>query len=74
MNEQLFTGKSEYYEKSRPVVSQEVVDYLCSLVPADAVFADIGVATGKYTSLIAERGNVIYAVDPNSEMHIVFVQ
>ncbi len=71
MNEQLFTGKSGYYEMSRPKVSQSAVDYLCSIVPPDAVFADIGAGTGKFTSLIAERDYAIYAVEPNSEMHMV---
>lgn len=74
MNEELFNGKTEYYEKSRPVVSKEAVDYLCSLVPSDAVFADIGAGTGKFTSLIAERGNLIYAVEPNIEMHSVLTK
>lgn len=71
MNEQLFIGKSEYYEMSRPAVSQRAVDYLCFIVPSDAVFADIGAGTGKFTSLIAKRDYDIYAVEPNSEMRMV---
>lgn len=71
MNEQLFTGRVDYYEKARPEVASEAVDYLCSLVSKDAVFADIGAGTGKFTSLIAERGYSVYAVEPNHEMHSV---
>lgn len=71
MNEQLFTGKAEYYEKSRPMVAKDAIDYLCSIVPPDAVFADIGAGTGKFTSLIAERGYFVYAVEPNEAMYSV---
>ena len=71
MNEKLFNGKTEYYEQSRPSVSQEAIDYLFSLIPSGAVFADIGAGTGKFTSLIAERGNTIFAIEPNNDMHRV---
>lgn len=71
MNEELFNGKTEYYENSRPAVCKNAVDFLYNLLPSNAVFADIGAGTGKFTSLIAERGNVIYAVEPNVEMHSV---
>ena len=68
MNDHLFDGKVEYYEKSRPLVSQEAVKYLYSIIPSNAVFADIGAGTGKFTSLIADQGNLIFAVEPNIEM------
>lgn len=71
MNEELFTGKTNFYEMARPKVSKEAVDYLCSLLPEDAVFADIGAGTGKFTSLIADRGYRIYAVEPNNDMYAV---
>lgn len=74
MNEQLFTGKVQDYEKSRPAVSLNALDYICSLVPNDAVFADIGAGTGKFTSLIANRGYHTYAVEPNQDMHFVLAE
>lgn len=74
MNEDLFNGKTEYYEKSRPSVSRKAVDFLFSAVSSDAVFADIGAGTGKFTSLIAERGNAVYAVEPNEQMYAVLAK
>jgi ubiquinone/menaquinone biosynthesis C-methylase UbiE len=64
----LFSGKAESYAKARPSYPQEAVDYVCSLAKADAVFADIGAGTGKWTELIAARGYEIYAVEPNDDM------
>lgn len=69
MDDKLFDGKTENYEKSRPSVSPKALEYLYSLLPSNAVFADIGAGTGKFTSLIAERENLIYAVEPNLEMY-----
>lgn len=71
MSTQLFNGKIEDYEKGRPEISHNALEYICSIVPADAVFADVGAGTGKFTSLIVERGNFVYAVEPNDEMRAV---
>lgn len=71
MYTQLFCGKASIYEKGRPNISREALDYLFSIIPTNAVFADVGAGTGKFTSLIAKRGNFIYAVEPNDEMRTI---
>lgn len=71
MYTQLFCGKASIYEKGRPEISREALEYLYSIIPTDAVFVDVGAGTGKFTSLIAKRGNFIYAVEPNEEMRTV---
>lgn len=64
-----FTGKAEAYAIGRPGYPQSAVDYICSLVPSDGVFADIGAGTGKFTIELAKRNYSIYAVEPNADMN-----
>lgn len=71
MNTQLFNGKMEDYERGRPEISHDALEYICSIVPENAVFADVGAGTGKFTSLIVERGYFVYAVEPNDDMRTV---
>lgn len=71
MDTQSFNGKTEDYEKGRPEISHEALKYLYSIIPSDAVFADVGAGTGKFTSLIVKKGNFVYAVEPNKEMRSV---
>lgn len=68
MNTEVFTGKAEVYAKARPGYPQQAIDYICTLVPDHAVFADIGAGTGKLTLPLAQRGYQIYAVEPNTDM------
>ena len=68
MNIENFTGKAEAYAKGRPGYPKAAIDYICSLVPKDAVFADIGAGTGKFTVTLAERGYSVFAVEPNADM------
>jgi len=68
MNCEKFTGKAEAYAKARPTYAAEAIDHICSLVKPDAVFADIGAGTGKFTFQIAQRGYKVFAVEPNSDM------
>ena len=49
MNTELFTGKAKHYASTRPSYPLEAIDYICSLVPPNAVFADIGAGTGLFT-------------------------
>jgi len=44
------------------------VEYIYQLAPTDAVFADIGAGTGKFTELLARYGNKVFAVEPNTDM------
>lgn len=71
MQTQSFDGKSQQYEMGRPEVCLDALEYLLSIIPTNAVIAEMGAGTGKFTSLIAERGYNIYAVEPNDEMRKV---
>lgn len=68
MNTEIFTGKAEAYAKARPSYPDEAIDSICSLVPPDAVFADIGAGTGKFTVQLAKHGYSVFAVEPNADM------
>jgi len=68
INTELFTGKAEAYASARPGYPDEAMDYIASLVPPGAVFADIGAGTGKFTALLARRGYALFAVEPNADM------
>ena len=68
MNTEAFTGRAQAYVKARPSYPDEAVEYIYGLAPMGAVFADIGAGTGKFTELIAQRGNKIFAVEPNADM------
>jgi SAM-dependent methyltransferase len=68
INIEEFTGKAENYAKGRPGYPEAAIEYICSLVPQNAVFADIGAGTGKFTVKLAEHGYSIFAVEPNADM------
>ena len=68
MNTEIFTGKAQAYAAARPGYPDEAIDYIRSLVPPNAVFADIGAGTGKFTECIAKYGYKIFAVEPNDDM------
>lgn len=63
-----FTGKAEAYAKGRPGYPKAALDYIASLVEQDAVFADIGAGTGKFTQELAQRGYTLFAAEPNADM------
>jgi ubiquinone/menaquinone biosynthesis C-methylase UbiE len=68
MNIENFTGKAEAYAIGRPGYPKAAIEYICSLVPKDAIFADIGAGTGKFTVALAERGYSVFAIEPNADM------
>ena len=63
---QSFQDGGEHYERVRPGYPQESADWLVPAGARDA--ADIGAGTGKFTSLLAERGLGTVAVDPSADM------
>ena len=65
-----FTGRAEAYAKGRPGYPKAAVDYICSLVPHNAIFADIGAGTGLFAEKLAARNYTIYAVEPNADMRV----
>ena len=68
MNTEAFTGRAQAYAKARPGYPDEAMEYIRTLVPPNAVFADIGAGTGKFTELLSRYGNEIFAVEPNDDM------
>ena len=68
MNTEIFTGKAQAYANARPGYPDEVLEYISTLTRTDAVFADIGAGTGKFTILLAKRGYNLFAVEPNADM------
>jgi ubiquinone/menaquinone biosynthesis C-methylase UbiE len=68
MSTEIFTGKAEAYASARPGYPGGAIDYICSLVPPDAVIIDVGAGTGKFTLPLAERGYSVFAVEPNADM------
>lgn len=68
MSTEIFTGKAEAYAKARPGYPETALDHIGSLMPPDAVFADIGAGTGKLTLLLARRRYPGFAVEPNADM------
>ena len=74
MNNEAFTGRAQAYTIARPGYPDEAIRYIRSLVPTDALFADIGAGTGKFTELIAMHGYSIFAVEPNDDMRAELVK
>ncbi|MCL2608557.1 MAG: class I SAM-dependent methyltransferase [Treponema sp.] len=68
MNTELFTGRAEAYEHGRPGYPVSVLDYIKNLVPQNAVIAEVGAGTGKFTELLAKGGFTLYAIEPNADM------
>jgi len=67
-NTELFSGKAQAYANARPGYPNVALDYIKSIVPPNAVFADIGAGTGIFTELLACKGFEVYAVEPNADM------
>jgi ubiquinone/menaquinone biosynthesis C-methylase UbiE len=74
MNTEIFTGKAEVYDKARPSYPDEAVEYICGFAPSNAVFADVGAGTGKFTELIAKRSYSLFAIEPNSDMRAQLIK
>jgi SAM-dependent methyltransferase len=63
-----FSDRAESYAKYRPGYPDEMLAYLGTLVPADALVADVGSGTGILTHRLLARGYIVYAVEPNEPM------
>lgn len=68
MNTELFTGKADAYTIARPGYPDAAFEYINSIVSPDAVFADVGAGTGKFTVSIARYGYKVFAIEPNADM------
>ena len=73
MNETKFDGMGRIYAQYRPSYPQSFIDYLFSDVGVtmDSVIADIGSGTGILTRQLLEKGNRVYAVEPNTDMRMM---
>jgi SAM-dependent methyltransferase len=64
-----FTGKTTAYDKARPGYAPAALDYLLGLMDnPQAVIADIGAGTGKFSAMLCARGRDVVAVEPNADM------
>jgi ubiquinone/menaquinone biosynthesis C-methylase UbiE len=71
-----FSSRVDDYVKYRPGYPREIVNLLaseCALTPA-SVIADIGSGTGLLSELFLRHGNMLYGVEPNSEMRAAAAQ
>ena len=70
MNETKFNGMGNIYAKYRPSYPQEFIEFIYSHVGVNinSVIADIGSGTGILTKQLLEKGNRVFAVEPNSDM------
>ena len=63
-----FTRRAQAYTEARPGYPKEAIEYIFKLSPSNAIFADIGAGTGKFTELLAPYDNKIFAIEPNNDM------
>lgn len=72
MNETKFDGMGKLYSQYRPSYPQRFIEYLLLDVgiTTGSVIADIGSGTGILTRQLLEKGNRIYAVEPNEDMRM----
>ena len=68
INIEAFSGKALAYSEARPGYPDKAIEHICRLIPQEAVFADIGAGTGKFTALLAKYGYKTFAVEPNTDM------
>jgi len=65
-----FSARVQNYVKFRPDYPDQLLDTIFTDLELDpeAWVADIGSGTGKFTRLLLERGQAVYAIEPNAEM------
>jgi SAM-dependent methyltransferase len=67
-----FSNRVENYVRYRPGYPREVIEDLkteCGLRPSHVV-ADIASGTGIFTRMLLENTNIVFGVEPNSEMRV----
>lgn len=65
-----FTDRAEAYVAARPSYPLEAIDVLIEGLgdPAGLAVADLGAGTGISSRVIAARGPLVYAIEPNAKM------
>lgn len=69
---QRFSRVVENYIHYRPRYPQEIAAFLaeeCGLLPSQSI-ADIGSGTGLLTEVFLKNGNLVYGIEPNTEMRL----
>lgn len=70
MNENIFSGVADIYDKYRPSYPSELFTYLCSALNINSytTIADIGSGTGILSKQLLNICGWVYAVEPNDDM------
>ncbi|MFX0001133.1 MAG: class I SAM-dependent methyltransferase [Candidatus Hodarchaeota archaeon] len=65
-----FSSRVENYIKYRPSYPQEIIEFLKEeeIFSTNSVIADIGSGTGILSKLFLKEGNLVYGVEPNTDM------
>ena len=65
-----FLGKSDNYVKYRPSYPNDILIFLNQKHEfiQNSICAEIGSGTGKFTNLLIQNKNIVFAVEPNDEM------
>lgn len=73
MNENVFDGIANIYDKYRPSYPRELFTYLCSDIGMNrsSKVADIGSGTGILSKELTNICKIVYAVEPNNDMRIM---
>jgi SAM-dependent methyltransferase len=64
----LFGDVAELYDESRPAYPATVIDALLAGVPHGARVLEVGAGTGKATTMVADRGAQVLAIEPSPGM------
>lgn len=67
-----FSDRVENYRKYRPNYPKEIIPFLeteIGLAPS-SIITDIGSGTGISTEMFLKNGNMVYAVEPNTQMRL----
>lgn len=69
----VFGKRSSVYESYRPGYPKAILSYLRAMksLTKTSIVADIGSGTGKFTKLLLENNNYVFAVEPDSKMRRV---
>ena len=65
-----FSSRVSNYVKYRPKYPSTIIEFLTNeiILSKDSIIADIGSGTGILSQLFLENGNMVYGIEPNSEM------
>jgi SAM-dependent methyltransferase len=65
-----FSNRVDNYVKYRPSYPKEAIDFLYNDLgfSSQSTIADLGSGTGIFTKLLLDRGSLVQAIEPNTEM------